>query len=138
MVVASSSMTNRIWNGALKYYTKKEPFDESSMIASWINESGVCDCASLNNGKMFVAGEDNGSLQIFELVEAKGYSDQLQSEGKSATPSLQSKHYTCQHDDGIKSISVSAGSKNIITGGMDNRYKQIYTVNFDCGFVKKK
>lgn len=107
LAIASSSMTDRIWNGSLWTFkdasTAPDPEYSNGRACT---EAGINDVEWLDSSRMVVALDD-GSVEIWAQT--------------GNLPGLENLVSFTEHDDIVSSVSVDCAKKRIISGSRDRR-----------------
>lgn len=107
LAIASSSLTDRTWNGCLWTFkdSTKAPDPEYSNGRTY-TESGITDVQWLDSSRM-VIGLDDGSVEIWAQ--------------SGSLPGLENLASLTEHDDVVNTIAVDCGKRRIISGSCDKR-----------------
>jgi methylosome protein 50 len=107
LILGSSSLTNRVWNGELLYFDNcvgDVTLNDNKVVVAPL-ECGITDVKWIAGTRRFVAGCDSGAVELWELSAEK---DCLSCVAKPI-----------EHDGIVTSISVNSSSKRFISASHD-------------------
>lgn len=117
LLLGASDLTGRIWTGALCHFQDPEKTDLQYCNTTKDVEFGICDGIVLpsdDSSYKAAIGYDCGGIELIELS-----SDETESEG----PIFTNTAYSCEHDDAVISLSLTANKQKIVSGSFDRSLK---------------
>lgn len=109
VLLAASSLTGRLWTGALYYYNKPtDAPDTSKAQADAQLEAGIAD-AKWVQGTRLVAGSDSGTMMVWDVQQE--------------TSEFHCLSNSSEHDGVIHSVSVNASKEKAVSAGQDRVVK---------------
>lgn len=109
LVLGSSSLTGRYWNGSLWCFHQAEDAPNiEKCVTGTETESGIADALCLR-GSRVVVGLDSGALELYQM--------------ETDPVVFGNVSYACEHDDIVSSLSLNCSQTHIVSGSYDKCIK---------------
>lgn len=126
MILGSSNLTGRYWNGSLWFFEDSDLApDVQKCNTGHELESGICDAQVIKQAKVLVA-LDSGTIELLELARDPTV---------GSSPMFSSLAYSCEHDDTVQSVSVYSCSTKAVSGSWDRNIKVWDLESFTASFT---